>query len=319
MIRALAMPAAIGLLALVAAAAGLLTGTGAEVARAQGFSLEIDTGPLGNTGAALSPTETCVAVGAGESFVVDVVAKEAPGLAGVEISINYNPQVLRVTGIQVRGLLLDKNPGANIINLSGPTPDEDGSYRPAAFDFNDTRPGGNGTVFRLTLETKAAGTSPLQIPTDDPSTFFDEGPVIPDPNQPTGQPGFTPQLAGAEVRVGQACSPGTAPPAPVRPEEIGFVSEPPPGTEPTPGPESSPGPAATTTPAAAERTPVASVTPREDGSDEEGTSLGGSGSGGDSGTDLTDMPWLALWVALGALAIGGGGGALLRLLARRMR
>ncbi len=316
--RGLSAPTtAVGLLAIVAGAAGIITGS-AGVSRAQqNFSLEIDTGPIGNTADALGPTETCVAVGAGESFVVDIVAKDAPPLSGVEISLNYNPQVLRITNVQANpGLFLGKNPGANVISLSGPVPDEDGSYRPAAFDFGDSLPGGNGTVFRVVLETKAAGISPLQIPADDPSTFFDEGPVIPDPNSPPfGQPGLTPLLAGGEVRVGEACPAGAAsPPAPARPGELGV------GAQPTP--EVTPGPGEAPTPSPTERTPVTTATPTpgggEGGEDDSETGSGGTSSG-DDGSDLTDMPWLALWIALGALAIGGSGGALLRLLARRMR
>ena len=373
--QALRMAAiAVVLLAALIAAPSILDG-GASVTRAEpDFSLEVDTEPTGNTGDAVGPTEFCRQVSVGQSLTVDVVTKDAPGLFGIEVGILYDPQVLQITGIQVdSGLFLGKVPGSNVVNFSRSYSDD--HYRAQGFDLNNTRPSGNGTVFRLTLETKVSGISPFEFALDDPTTFFFEGPVIPDPNQPTGQPGLTPLLRGGEIRVGQqAACPGSAPPSteptltptPASPGDGGL--------EPTATPTPTPGTPNTKLLAdvgardselvvgdgevflpgdiiqvgeekmrvisassnllqvergvegteATEHRGGATVVKVDDEAEESTpragtTGAGGVDSGGGSGTDLTGMPWLAVWATLGGLAIAGGGGALIRLRLRRMR
>ncbi len=305
--KALALAAAVGFLAAAGGLPVMPGGGGRSSSAAPDFSLEVDTGPVGNTNDALGPTETCLQVNAGESFLVDIVAKEAPPLFGVEISILYDPQVLRVKSVQVDGgLFLGKIPGSNVTNFSYAR--NDGDYRAAAADMSITGPSGSGTVFRLTLEATGAGASLLQIPTDDPATFFNEGPVVPDThNNP-----LSPALAGGEVRVGQQepCAAGTSPPAPVRPSDL------PASPEPEPTDDATPEPGASATPGTIGQTPQATATATPD---EPETAPEKASKDEDSGSDLTKMPWLALWVALGGLGLGGGGGALLRLLLRRMR
>ncbi len=220
---------AVALLPLLLVAPHILGSGGAVTSAAPDFSLEVDTDPAGNTGDSLGPTEACRQIGVDQSFEVDIVAKDAPPLFGVEASLLYDPAVLRITAIQVNsGLFLGKLADSSPTNFSDSTPDEDGDYRAAVADFRNTGPSGNGTVFRLTLQAKAEGTSPFQIATDDPETFFNEGPVVPDTqNNP-----LTPLLSDGEIRVGQQgpCSASEPPPTP--PEE------PPPdtGDQPTPTP-----------------------------------------------------------------------------------
>ena len=367
---------AVALLSLLFVAPHILGSGGAVTRAAPDFSLEIDTDPTGNTGDSLGPTEVCRQVSAGQSFDVDVVAKEAPPLFGVEVSLLYDPAVLRITAIQVNsGLFLGKLADSSIFNFSNPTPDEDGEFRAAAAEFRNAGPSGDGAVFRLTLQAKAEGTSPFRIATDDPETFFNEGPVVPD----TDNNPLAPLLSDGEIRVGQQgpCPASEPPPTPPQPTP---TPEDTPG-EPTPTPEDTPG-EADGTPGTMEDTPQTKLI--EDVSDEdtelvvadaevfkpgdiiqledeklrvisasdgilrvergvEGTEAtehsgdltlvkvddemeaagtdddsvtahhpsSGTGSDSSSGTDLTEMPWVAVWAALGVLAAAGSGGALL--------
>ena len=222
-------------LCLVVTAVARIVVDGEPVAgAAPDFSLEVDTDPAANTGDSLGPTEFCRQVSVGQNFQVDIVAKDAPPLFGVEVSLRYDPAVLRITAIQVdSGLFLGKKLGSSTFSFSNPTPDEDGDYRAAAADFKNTGPSGSGTIFRLTLVAKVAGISPLQIPADDPSTFYFEGPVVPDTNNNP----LTPLLSGGEIRVGQQEPCPASGPPPIEPPE------PPPdaGNLPTPNPEGTPG------------------------------------------------------------------------------
>lgn len=373
---------AVALLAALTAALRM-PGGGPTVTRAEpDFSLQVDTTPEGNTGDTLGPTEFCRQVGSGESFRVDIVAKDAPGLFGVEVGILYDPKVLKIASTQVdSGLFLGKKQGSNVVNFSYSR--SDGHYRAVGFDFNNTRPSGNGTVFRLTLEAKAAGISPLEFALNDPTTFFDEGPVIPDPNQPTGQPGLTPVLRGGEIRVGQQAPCPSSPPPSSQPTVTPTPA--PPGNGGAPEPTATPKPTGVTpkptpmTPQtklledvgvqdsqlvvedgevfqpgdiiqvgeekmrvisassnvlqvergvegteATEHRGGATVVKVDDEAEESTpragtTGAGGVDSGGGSGTDLTDMPWLAVWATLGGLATAGGAGGALWVVRRRMR
>ncbi len=383
----------VGLLALFVMAPRILGGGEAITSAAPDFSLEVDTEPAANTGDSLGPTDSCRQVNVGRSFQVDLVAKDAPPLFGVEVSFLYAPEILRISAIQVdSGLFLGKKQGSSLFNLSEATPDEDGSYRAFAADLSITGPSGNGTVFRLTLEAKATGTSPFEIASDDPETFFNEGPIVPD----TEGASLTPLLAGAEIRVDtQEPCPGSGPPP--TPTE-----EPPPAPTPPEKPPSAPTP--TTTPDETGETPqdtddtsgmtptpetelledvgsedselvvedatvfqpgdviqledeklqvisvsddvlqvergvegteaaehsggvtVSKVGDQNQATDDEAetpeepvTAVGGTGTDGSSGTDLTGMPWVAVWATLGGLAVAGSGGALIRLRLRRTR
>ena len=216
MMKALWLAATVIALLVVLVASGILGSGGAVTRAAAEFSLEVDTDPAGNTGDSLGPTEVCRQISVGQSFEVDIVAKEAPPLFGVEVSFLYDPAVLRITAIQVNsGLFLGKIAGSSPVSFSDPTPDEDGDFRAAVADFGNTGPSGNGTVFRFTLQAKAGGTSPFQFATDDPETFFNEGPVVPDTeNNP-----LAPLLSGGEIRVGQEpCSASEPPPPPPHPK-----------------------------------------------------------------------------------------------------
>jgi hypothetical protein len=386
---------AAALLPLLLVAPHILGSGGAVTSAAPDFSLEVDTDPTGNTGDSLGPTEVCRQVSVGQSFDVDVVAKEAPPLFGVEVSLLYDPAVLRITAIQVdSGLFLGKTEGSSTFNFSNPTPDEDGDFRAAAADFKNTGPSGNGTVFRLTLQAKAEGTSPFRIATDDPETFFNEGPVVPDTqNNP-----LTPLLSEGEIRVGQqGPCPASEPPPDTGDQPTPTPEEPPPdtGDQPTPTPEDTPG-ETDGTPGTTEDTPQTKVLEDVSAEDSElvvedatvfqpgdivqiedeklrvisasdgllrvergveGTeaaehsgdltlvkvddemeaaetdddsvtsfesSTGASATGSDSsdsssGTDLTEMPWVAVWATLGGLAVAGSGGALIWARQRRRR
>ncbi len=232
MMKALWLTATVIGLLVVLVASGILGSGGAVTSAAAEFSVEVDTDPTGNTGDSLGPTDFCRQISVGQSFEVDIVVKEAPPLFGVEVSLLYDPAVLRITAIRVNdGLFMSKIAGSSPANFSEPTPDEDGDFRAAVADFRNTGPSGDGTVFRFTIQAKAGGTSPFQIASDDPDTFFNEGPVVPDTeNNP-----LSPLLSSGEIRVGQeACSASEPPPTP--PPETPTD----PGDQPTQTPEDTP-------------------------------------------------------------------------------
>src|SRR5574341_1513257 len=109
--------------------------------------------------------EPCLQVGEGETFELDIVARDVTNLLAFEVYFAYDRDIVRVVGVDVRQLLAaDPNSAVND-KITDPVPNATGLYRMAAADlsFSGTGESGDGVLGRLTIDAMSKGVSPANI------------------------------------------------------------------------------------------------------------------------------------------------------------
>jgi hypothetical protein len=178
--------------------------------------LAVDVVTTGNQAAEVGTIEDCASATNGQAFFVDVVVEGVEDLLAWELPVSYNPDVLKVTGRDVK-LFQAANSGSEVFDASNQTPNETGTYIAAAFDSADpaSPDSGDGVLLRLTMTAVGDGTSPVSIdPVDiDGDGGPDRGILLRNADNAiigdnTDDTFFDGPHAVAEIRVGSACPGG---------------------------------------------------------------------------------------------------------------
>jgi len=158
--RGFVVPAALLLVLVLAIAAGA---GGRGTARAQAVpaaGLDLDTS--GNTATSLGRIDACTRVHAGTQFDVDVYVKDVPPIDGVQVTLQFDPAILRPVGYDA-SLFLNAAPGSNVTPLEKPAA-EPGTYMVAGFDLGqDSAESGSGAAIRITFEALRTGRSDVRV------------------------------------------------------------------------------------------------------------------------------------------------------------
>ncbi len=170
-LRALAAPALLILATLAAPLAGLPR----PAAAASSIPvLAVDADPSGNGPRAVGPIEDCVSTAPGQTVAVDIALPDpgvpaGRGIAAYQFNLFYDPAILSIAD-EDQGLLLDQAPGSTLFPISEATPDTNGIFFSGAADFGPkgiepagASETGPGVLVRLTLQPRAAGSSPLLL------------------------------------------------------------------------------------------------------------------------------------------------------------
>jgi Cohesin domain len=127
------------------------------------FDMAVDTDVSGNTAMAIGQFDPCVSLTLGQSVDVDIVLKgiPAPGVAGVDLDLLYNPAVVSVQASDPNFIL--SGVGHNLQNFSDPAPSNDGDQGIHLVDLGGTYRTGDGVVVRLTFKAVGAGDTSLAL------------------------------------------------------------------------------------------------------------------------------------------------------------
>lgn len=203
---------------------GLAQGGAPQLSHAQdATSISIDAIPEGDTPASVATIETCASAQEGETFDVDLVIENVADLLAWEITVSYGPDVLEVRDSDVE-MFQATNEGSQVLDLSEPTPDDDGSYILQSVDAADpaSPDSGSGVLARITFKAVGTGTSILSVGKTDLNDdgTLDRGPFLRDVageviGDEDGDTLFDGPVNDAEIRVGEPC-PGQATAAAVR-------------------------------------------------------------------------------------------------------
>lgn len=289
-------------LALAASAGGVLTG--GHIAAQGGVTIGVDADPTGNTATSLGPIDSCVSVGTGDTFQVDVFVADVTDLLAWETYFVYDISVLNVDSRDVM-MFQAANPGSQVFDVSEALPDLDGRYGLAAVDIAapPAPDSGSGVLARLTLRAVGAGVSPLSLsPIDiNGDGTMDLGPWLKDfEGEPIGDLNgdsfFDASIANAEIAVD-----GTCPGATTLASPTVIPASATPGPSPSPTPEATAAPMGTPTATAPAATPTASPTGSEQTPSDDGP------------------PWVIAYVGGAVAAVLLGGTALLAIRGRRAR
>jgi hypothetical protein len=269
----------------------------------------VDVDPSSNTATSLGSIDSCVSVRKGDTFTVDVFVTDVSDLLAWEAYFSFDGDVVNVTDRDVQ-MFQGANAGSDVWDASDPLPSSGGLYRLGAADIGQppAPDNGSGVLARLTLKAVRAGISPAMLTTLDVDSDgkIDLGPqltssrveAIGDAN---GDDFFDGPFFSAQIAVGRECptertrtplatttlpalSPteGATPLATVTPPAI------PTGSAAT----ASPTPRGTPTPAAGMTSPTPGTTP----------------SAEDEATDWSSPGFIAVYVAIGAVAVLAVGG-----------
>ncbi len=173
------------------------------------ITLAIDADPAhtpANTATSLGTTQGCVNARSGQPLDIDVTATNLSQLMGWAATLQYNPAIISITGINVR-LLQAADGRSNIFNASDPVPDSDGSFYASAVDLTapPNQDSGSGVLARITITPLAPGVSDLIM--FRPALTDAYGHYLGDY---TGDGFFDGLILNAQVYVDSYC-PGTAP------------------------------------------------------------------------------------------------------------
>jgi Cohesin domain len=283
-------PAALALSALAAAGfgAGLSGGTRPQAAAT--------VGGLG--------VDSCIEVGVGDTFDVNIMVSDVERLLAWDIFYAYDRDTLEVTGRNVRRLL-ETLPSSNIFDLSDAVPNRTGLYRIGAADTGgtDAAESGSGILATLTLKAKDAGVSWSAVYRGDVdgNGSVDLGPTLTalggvhiDDNDGDGI--FDGPISRGQIAVDTDC----VDPAPTPPAPAGFVIEPHPTTT-VELQTASPSP--TDDPSGNDGSPTPTANPRPSPS---ATAIRGEGTikPPDSGGSGSSLPAWLIAVAAGAATFG---------------
>jgi len=227
--------------------------------------------------------EPCLEAAEGETFELDIVARDVTDLLAWEVYFAYDPDILRVVGKDVR-LLLATSSNSNVTDFSDPVPNATGLYRMAAADLSlsGAAESGEGVLARVTLETTRRGVSPANIYRADlnndgaadfgPTLSSSGGAHLADAN---GNAIFDGAIFSGQIAVGRPCRPVAPTPDP---EDFGEVL---PSYTPTPTPGQgvpTPAPTETPTPSPTPRGPDYSEPATPPGDDPEASTSPGAPS-----------------------------------------
>lgn len=199
---------------LAPAAAVILALSVAGASSQESLQIALDADPAGNTPSTAATADGCVSVQPGDSFDVDILITNAEELLAFDIYIEYDEQLLEVSGKDTR-LFLDSNTGSRVTDLSATVPDSDGLYDIAAVDTADPpRPdSGSGALARITFTALAPGTAEIQFAQRDVTGngILDVGPFLRDVDleilgDGDGDSFFDGQWPPIEARIGGLCN-----------------------------------------------------------------------------------------------------------------
>jgi hypothetical protein len=175
---------------------------GGEVGQASSpVSLGVDADPDGNTATSLGSIDSCISVGVGDTFTIDVFIRDVENLQVWHVFVRYDPSVVNITDRDVE-MFLAADPGSDVVDHSYGDPSLSGAYDLLVADAADDPPheSGSGVLARLTLTAIEPGLTPIEI--DDPVLWGYPLHLI-----------RVDSLAHAWVAVGQEC-PGEPSPTP---------------------------------------------------------------------------------------------------------
>jgi hypothetical protein len=141
----------------------LLDGGGAGQA-SPGVSLGVDADPDGNTATSLGSIDSCVSVGVGDTFNIDVFITGVEDLQVWHVFVRYDPSVVNVSDRNV-GMFLASAPGSDVTDHSYGDPGLSGAYDLMVSDVADepAHESGSGVLARLTLTAVGPGLTAIGI------------------------------------------------------------------------------------------------------------------------------------------------------------
>ena len=133
------------ILSLPLAAASLLV-VRAPGAPASSIVIAVDMMPEGNSATSAGPIQSCLSVSSGDTFDVDVIVTDVQELAGFQVRLNFDPQVVQIEGRQADFFLSEGGLEAGDTNF----PVTSGSWY---YGYTNL-PGrsGSGVLVRITLK-----------------------------------------------------------------------------------------------------------------------------------------------------------------------
>lgn len=195
-------------------------------------SISIDAIPDDVTPASVVTIETCASAQEGDTFDIDLIIENVTDLLAWEITVSYNPDVLEVYDSDTE-MFQAANEGSQVLDLSEPTPDDDGQYILQSVDAADpaSPDSGSGILARLTFKAVGTGASMLsmeKVDLNDDGTL-DRGPFLRDVagdviGDEDGDTLFDGPVNDAEIRIGEPCSGQAAAAAVRRSEDNGGTS-----------------------------------------------------------------------------------------------
>ena len=191
--------------ALVAAALMFLSPGGAVVTEPV---VSVDTDPTNNTFEFVATIDPCREVTVDPlGFDIDVTIEQVTDLAGFEAKLDYNPAVLKVTGVDYSYFLAT---AGSVQDWGETTPDNDGTFSMVAtlsIPLPATGATGEGVLARVSLEAVANGLSDLNL-SDIKLADINTQPI----GDETGDQVFDGPFANGEIAVDQPCSSPTPDP-----------------------------------------------------------------------------------------------------------
>ena len=180
-------------------------------------SISIDVIPADDTPLSVDTIETCASAQEGDTFNVDLIIENVTDLLAWEITVSYDRDVLEVHDSDT-AMFQAANEGSQVLDLSEPTPDDDGQYILQSVDAADpvSPDSGSGVLARLTFKAVGTGASRLsmeKVDLNDDGTL-DRGPFLRDVageiiGDEDGDTLFDGPINDAEIRVDEPC-PGQA-------------------------------------------------------------------------------------------------------------
>lgn len=297
-----------GLLMAIAALVWLNAGPGPVQGQAGGVgAVSIDMNPAGNSATSLGPRQECREALPGATIDVDVTIEgvsEANPLAAYSLALDFSGPTVTISDKEQ--LMIAATPGSDLLDVSEPLPQFDGTWNVDVVDINPmTAETGDGVLVRVTLEVSTdASPAVYALEIARANTI--------DLNNTSHLPD---RINNARLAIGVSCA-GSTPLPPVIPPESQ-----------TDGPTSPPG-AGTPTPADGPAPGTGTSSPGDGGepgspspSDGDETGSPSPDSSGSSGTatpspddetsnddDGSNSGLLIAVVALVAAAVIGGGG-----------
>jgi len=205
------------ILSLPLAAASLLV-VRAPGAPASSIVIAVDMMPEGNSATSLGPIEACLSVSSGDTFDVDVIVTDVQELAGFQVRLNFDPQVVQIEGRQADFFLSEGGLEAGDTNF----PVTSGSWY---YGYTNL-PGrsGSGVLVRITLKALASGSTKLSLPLGSLDTALVDSSL--------SYVAIEGVMEGT-IRVGSECTPEET-----TPTVVPVTPEPSPTPSPMPTPES---------------------------------------------------------------------------------
>ena len=118
----------------------------------------LDMMPEGNTATSVGPIQSCLSVSSGDTFAVDVIVTGVQELAGFQVRLNFDPQVVQIEGRQADFFLGEGGLEAGDTNF----PVTNGSWY---YGYSNLPArGGSGVLVRITLKALASGSTKLSLP-----------------------------------------------------------------------------------------------------------------------------------------------------------